>query len=122
MQEHINARLAQLGYGGEHKITVLAADRMGSLYGVDFVKVNGTLQKTTFVPAGTQRPLAYTADVAARLPIVAVVLAAPVGGSVLVGMTALIAALGGPTKAWRWLEANTRRIIGWVFDEPPPDK
>jgi hypothetical protein len=119
MQKHIDQRITELGYKGEHKIIVLAADRMGSLYGVDLVKVNGKFKQTVFVPAGTQRPLAYTSDVArASLPLVAVIVSsASLVGSVLVG----VQALGGPDKAWQWIMKNRDRVLGWIFDETPAE-
>lgn len=83
-QKHLDMRLTELGINpkGKQGITVLASDRMGSMRGGSHIeKLRGT-EPTTFVPAGTQRPLSYGRDLA--LPGVKLVALVLVGGTGIV--------------------------------------
>lgn len=122
MQGHVDQRLTELGYQGQHRITILAADRMGSLYGVDEVKVAGKKVPTVFVPAGKQGPLAYPLDLAqTTLKLVGVVLATGTAMTAASGAIVLgIAAVAAPDELRAWLLNNRDRVIGWIFDEAEP--
>jgi len=115
-QEHVDLRLRELGINpqGPQGVTVLASDRMGSLYGADAVKVFGKFQTTKFVPAGQQRPLSYGADVGQ--------MGMRVGGFVLAvggaqGVVILsIEAIRDPEGAMEWINANKDKVLGVLLE------
>jgi hypothetical protein len=115
-QDAVDTRLLELGINprGPQGITVLAADRMGSIYGADQVKVFGKFQTTKFVPAGTQRPLSYGADVAqAGVKVVGFVAASGGAGGLMV---VTMKAIQDPEAAMQWIQQNKDKILGWIFE------
>lgn len=115
-QEHVDLRLRELGIdpGGRQGITVLASDRMGSLYGSDAVKVFGKFQTTPFVPAGAQRPLSYGADVGQMSMRVSGFVLAVAGGSGV--MVVAIETVRDPEAVMEWITTNTDKVLGVLFE------
>ncbi len=121
-QDALDMRLRELGLdpAGPNGITVLAADRPGVLYGADKVKVFGRFQRTDFVPAGRQRPLAYPADVVASSPEPLMIL-----GSIVIatgaGVTVVaVAEHRDPGSVLAWISNNSDKVIGYVFEAKEP--
>ena len=115
-QEHADLRLRELGIDprGPQGVTVLASDRMGSLYGADAVKVFGKFKTTSFVPAQQQRPLSYGPDVAQMsMRVSGFVLG--VGGAQGVVILS-IEAIRDPEGAMEWINANKDKVLGVFFE------
>lgn len=121
-QQHVDMRLLELGINpkGAKGITVLASDRMGSLSGADRITTFfRKKQRTTFVPAGTQRPLSYGRDVAnlgaevfmGGVTVMGIVLASATGGLVVV-------AANDPEEFVAIVEKLKEHIVGVIFDAP----
>lgn len=122
-QDHVDLRLRELGIDprGGQGITVLASDRMGSLYGSDAVKVFGKFQTTPFVPAGTQRPLSYASDVGQMSVRVSGFVLAVGGGSGV--MILAIETVRDPDAVMAWINTNTDKVLGVLVetdDSPAP--
>lgn len=125
-QQKVDMRLLELGINpkGSKRITVLASDRMGNLTDADniptFLDPNAT---TTFVPAGTQRPLSYPRDLI-RLGLGASRTAAwesaKIVGVALVGGSGaiIIVAIKDPNEARAILRKFGNRIYAIFVDAP----
>jgi hypothetical protein len=121
-QEALDMRLRELGIdpAGPKGITVLAADRPGALYGADEVKVFGRFHRTDYVPAGTQKPLRYPANVLSSsgeplMILSSVVIVAGTGVSVVA-----VAEQRDPGAVLAWISGNTDKVIGYMFEAREP--
>lgn len=127
-QQHVDMRLRELGVNPKSSrgITVLASDRMGSLIGPDLIAPKRSRHKrvnvagpehhgrTTFVPAGTQRPLSYPRDLAlVELKTVGLVLR-NAGTKAM-----MIVAASDPNAFMDALERFSDYIFGVIVDGPP---
>lgn len=129
-QKHVDVRLIELGINpkGPRGITVLASDRMGSLIGADTVPTLGVPKaKTTFVPAGSQKPLAHPRDVVylgvsatkeigremfKQIKVVGIVLVAAATGALMV------VAVKDPEEAYAIIARLGKRIVALICDAP----
>ena len=121
-QEHINMRLRELGIdpAGPKGITVLAADRPGPLWGADETKILGQYKPTTFVPAGTQRPLKYPYSAMKAQAMEGLVLAEilVLAGGAIVAVR--VAEQRDPGVVMRVVSEHPDKILGYVFESVAP--
>ena len=110
MQDHIDARLIQLGLdpAGPERIVVLAPDRPGSIYAGSpaTVKVYGKHETVPFTTAANQNAWRYPKDMSRYSLVVA---------GFVVGSGAAVTTILTRSGVAEWYRENRDHVLGWVF-------
>lgn len=124
-QDQLDRRLLELGINplGPDRITVLAADKPGLLYGHDSFKAFGKFSKSEFVPAGTQRPNAYPRNTLASAPhtlldpmtMTSIIIAGGAGAVVID-----LALHRDPGEIMAWVTHNSDQVLGYIVEARQP--